>query len=507
LVLELVYLWIEDYKNIHHQGFNFSPRFECGYDKDKNELTIDEKKDYKSIFPENINVTAIVGENGSGKSSVLEYIENNHFDFKIIKENENYNKKDSVTTKEIKLLKYSFTKIGENHFYDNFRTILNHDNQYFSYLNKDFFFNSYYIYTAFNFYEINKKSEYSIPINRDELEKFILFDILNVMKNKLLIRGVMGLSKEDYSKEEQEIDKLVNELENQIKNLNYSSVITKYQEIITKASKYNISTDDITIVTKNDVDDFLKLFKYDEDLKAFKSDNMEFTTNTDNKVLKYLRQRHYIKEEFIHKKFMQYSYQSLSSGEKHYLNLFTYIVSNIQNNKNINTILLDEPDIFLHPQWQKEFIKYLLLTMRKLGLQNIHIILTTHSPFLLSDLPKENIIFLNKDKDGNCKNVTKETNINTFGANIHTLLSNGFFMKDGLMGEFAKGKIDEVIKILNQNKLNDEDLKYCEQIISIIGEPIIKRQLEKMLHNAKIGHIRKASRITLGRSAGDDSEG
>ena len=70
--MELVYLWVEKYKNIENQGFNFSPRFECSYDEEKEELTINENKDYVSIFPENINVTAIVGENGSGKSSILE---------------------------------------------------------------------------------------------------------------------------------------------------------------------------------------------------------------------------------------------------------------------------------------------------------------------------------------------------------------------------------------------------------------------------------------------------
>ena len=71
--MELVYLWVEDYKNIKEQGFNFSPRFKCKYDKKSNELTIkDKSKDYISIFPDNINVTAIVGENGSGKTSILE---------------------------------------------------------------------------------------------------------------------------------------------------------------------------------------------------------------------------------------------------------------------------------------------------------------------------------------------------------------------------------------------------------------------------------------------------
>ena len=60
--MELVYLWVDKYKNIEKQGFNFSPRFRCEYDEEKNELTINENKDYVSIFPKNINITAIVGE-------------------------------------------------------------------------------------------------------------------------------------------------------------------------------------------------------------------------------------------------------------------------------------------------------------------------------------------------------------------------------------------------------------------------------------------------------------
>ena len=80
----MVYLWVEDYKNIKKQGFNFSPRFDCKfYDEyddhgkleDNCKLEIIEKKEdeyIKDFFGENINVTAIVGKNGSGKSSLFE---------------------------------------------------------------------------------------------------------------------------------------------------------------------------------------------------------------------------------------------------------------------------------------------------------------------------------------------------------------------------------------------------------------------------------------------------
>ncbi|MCK9373153.1 MAG: hypothetical protein M0P91_08130 [Sulfuricurvum sp.] len=59
--MELVYLWVEDYKNIHQQGFNFSPRFECSYDAEN--LTITTKDHVENFFGKNINITAIgIGE-------------------------------------------------------------------------------------------------------------------------------------------------------------------------------------------------------------------------------------------------------------------------------------------------------------------------------------------------------------------------------------------------------------------------------------------------------------
>jgi len=117
-------------------------------------------------------------------------------------------------------------------------------------------------------------------------------------------------------------------------------------------------------------------------------------------------------------------------------------------------------------------------------------IFTTHSPFLLSDIPKQNIVFLDtfkkedievklgKQKIGNCKVLEKKQ---TFGQNIHTLLSDSFFMDDGLMGEFAKGKIEEVIKLLkSKRKLSQKKQEYCKNIIAMIGEPFLKEKLLKM---------------------------
>ena len=72
-------------------------------------------------------------------------------------------------------------------------------------------------------------------------------------------------------------------------------------------------------------------------------------------------------------------------------------------------------------------------------------------------------------------------NINSFGANIHTLLSHGFFMKDGLMGEFAKEKISQILFLLS-GKIGPINIpqKDIKPIIEIIGEDFLREKLLKM---------------------------
>lgn len=71
--MELVYLWIKSYKNIEEQEFNLSSKYKI-YFNSKKEIIVKRMRD--RIFNNKINdIIGIIGENGSGKSAVLEIIQ------------------------------------------------------------------------------------------------------------------------------------------------------------------------------------------------------------------------------------------------------------------------------------------------------------------------------------------------------------------------------------------------------------------------------------------------
>ena len=74
---ELIYLWInkDTHGCFHREGFNFSPRYSGSYSPETRVLRI-ETLDTINVFKNSniANVTAIIGENGTGKTTLLEYL-------------------------------------------------------------------------------------------------------------------------------------------------------------------------------------------------------------------------------------------------------------------------------------------------------------------------------------------------------------------------------------------------------------------------------------------------
>lgn len=97
--------------------------------------------------------------------------------------------------------------------------------------------------------------------------------------------------------------------------------------------------------------------------------------------------------------------KNLSTG----LKTFAIIKMLLQNGtlEENGTIILDEPEIHLHPEWQLKFAELIVLLQREFGM---HILLTTHSPYFLNAIE----VFSERHKiDDKCKYYVAENEGNS----------------------------------------------------------------------------------------------
>lgn len=161
-------------------------------------------------------------------------------------------------------------------------------------------------------------------------------------------------------------------------------------------------------------------------------------------------------------------------------------------------MLMDEVELYYHPDLQRKFVKLLLDSITSVPLDNIYninITLVTHSPFVLSDIPQSNILCLQK---GECESRQGQT----FGANIVDLLNESFFLQ-GTIGDIAQSCINEVVEFYFMHRRYQESLRENENkqgwhinmglakkfeewrskfdyVTSIIGEEYLQKELREM---------------------------
>ena len=190
---------------------------------------------------------------------------------------------------------------------------------------------------------------------------------------------------------------------------------------------------------------------------------------------------------------------SMSSGQKQMLQCFSYIMYHIKNLQSVKegdyhakyhhvNLVFDEAELYYHPEFQRSIISNLIKMLswchidgRKI--RSINMIIVTHSPFVLSDVPRKNCLFL---RDGNVDRPNNET----FGANIHDLLFSNFFIND-YMGCIARKAVDDIVKLRelknknNQNALlSTDDVAYYTYLSNTIAEPYIRKQLQAIVEKA-----------------------
>ncbi|WP_314699368.1 AAA family ATPase [Prevotella jejuni] len=191
-------------------------------------------------------------------------------------------------------------------------------------------------------------------------------------------------------------------------------------------------------------------------------------------------------------------FSKLSSGEKQFAYMMSTYIYHLINLESIHTatqtnsngsnrvaysminMIFDEMELCFHPEYQRTFVNNLISYIQRMELNktfSFNIILTTHSPFILSDIPACNILAL---KDGEPDEQFK--NKKTLAANIYDILNSGFFMDD-FIGEYSSIFINEIIKKLNDSN-DDISAKEQEMLfkqISLIGDDLVRiKLLEKL---------------------------
>lgn len=222
--------------------------------------------------------------------------------------------------------------------------------------------------------------------------------------------------------------------------------------------------------------------------------------NTDGPVIDFLPPPIFEGEIILRSGDKVYPTSHISSGERQMLNMVGAVVYHLRNlgsspekgrsfrYRNIH-VFLDEIELCFHPSYQRNMINFLLGQISAAHLpedMRISITLLTHSPFVLSDVPQGNILYL---KDG--RPVNERIKINPFAANVNDVLQQSFFLEDGFTGTFASSKIQSLIEFLSSNKQSKKQDKYwkeeeIKQFISIIGEPLMRYELTRLYWNWKI---------------------
>jgi len=224
---------------------------------------------------------------------------------------------------------------------------------------------------------------------------------------------------------------------------------------------------------------------------------------------------------FFDNYYSENNFNNFSSGEKQKIYSVHSVVYHLRNLKSVQeiefgenekkmqliyyrnvNIIFDEIELYAHPDFQRRFLNDLLIAINSVQQRydNLNMLFITHSPFILSDIPKQNVLFLEVDEEIG-KSIPKDfKRMNTFGANITDLLSDSFFINHGLIGDFAKGKINKTLnwlRIQANKKIKKEDQKlkvdkeleyneventneYNKKIIELIDEPLIHYQLKEL---------------------------
>ena len=151
---------------------------------------------------------------------------------------------------------------------------------------------------------------------------------------------------------------------------------------------------------------------------------------------------------------------SLSTGEKQIVFRGAHLLKNI-NSMSGGIALIDEPELSMHPKWQQKVLKYYRSLFNKNGSQDAQIIIATHSEYVLRSAleDRDNILIIVLSDDNgsiHSKNITAPTILPTITSAETNYLAFGIL------------SVDYHIELYGylQNKTGNDTVKSCDDYIA-----------------------------------------
>ena len=146
----------------------------------------------------------------------------------------------------------------------------------------------------------------------------------------------------------------------------------------------------------------------------------------------------------------KFDINELSSGEKQlFLRTLAIKMLNPQN----SIILIDEPELSLHPKWQQRIVD----VYKKIG-KNNQIIIATHSPHILGSVKKENIMLLDKDGEGKIVIKTGDELYDSYGQPTDRVLKDIMGLETTRNPKVFK-LLEEAGELVDKNEYESEEFK------------------------------------------------
>lgn len=566
--MELVYFWIEKFGDKNNQDINFNQNYTFKVEKQDEKYFLKMEENNNKIpdnyFGEKIsNISCIIGNNGSGKTSLIkEILRSKDYQYSlkmstakyisVFKENNKLKIKSNLGKERINIIffnvsyEYDKSKCNESNIKNNIIIDSIRDDYIgikYIYFTNDFKpMNESFIA---NVYDISLKNRLtSISLSNEKLNTVTGLDFIATLYNEnmediaifIIEHGDNFIEKIPYCDLKNKLLKIKDEgiiIYETGKQFHKDKIDDTYEKIYNKINIKNSNFKNRSFIEKfilnawieisnsifyriNEKESLEKYINYliqrkDESLEKWfekQLDNLiksgellSFTNSSKIKLLYNL-----IKDKCINKNTLEIPYKEnkrliedikelnklinllnfrfndgFSSAEYiliYLLKEFFDLRSNIDLNGSVEGVVffLEELESFLHPEWQRRLIELLKIIAENcpwLGDRKIQFILSSHTPFLVGDLPAGNV---KRIEEFEIKDLTE----NPFGDNLLNIFKSQFNL-ESLFGEFTREKIKKYAKKLKENRqLLPEEKEEVKFLINNIEEPLIRSSLKEL---------------------------